>query len=242
MYEPLAQQIVLIILILLYGTVLAKLVPEKYHIYLNIFIASLAVALGISFGLDFTEMGLSLTKILPGIFVAILASIVITAGTLLISAIPILRKYFIGEDLSNASGKLIAFETAIRIPLGTALVEEVLFRGVLLGLMLSLHSTLIAILLSSIIFGLWHIFPTIKSLENNDAAAALVGKNKSKKAGSIIAVILVTTVAGIFFAWLRVISNSILAPWLVHWSINASGVLGISVAKKLQAKKVKNDK
>lgn len=235
--EALAQQIVLIVLILLYGTVLTRLVPQKYHIYLNIFIALVAIFLGLAFGLDFTKMGVSLTQILPGIFVAIAASIIITVSTLLISAIPPLRRFFIGENLASASGKLIAFETAIRIPLGTALIEEVLFRGVLLGLMLNYHGTLFALILSSLVFGLWHIFPTINQLEQNDAAAALFGKKRAHQAGSIAVIVVVTFLAGLLFGWLRIISNSILAPWIVHWSINASGVLGITIAKKLEKQK-----
>ena len=171
--EFFAQEIALVILILLYGTVLAKLVPKKYHLWLNIFIAVVAVVIGFAFNLTLEQMGLGLQHILPGIFVAIVASIVITIATLAISAIPFLRHYFLGDDLAHASGKLIAFEAAIRIPLGTALVEEILFRGVLLGLLLTQNSTLTAIVVSSVIFGLWHIFPTINTLESNNGAAAL---------------------------------------------------------------------
>ena len=234
--EFFAQEIALVILILLYGTVLAKLVPKKYHLWLNIFIAVVAVVIGFAFNLTLEQMGLGLQHILPGIFVAIVASIVITIATLAISAIPFLRHYFLGDDLAHASGKLIAFEAAIRIPLGTALVEEILFRGVLLGLLLTQNSTLTAIVVSSVIFGLWHIFPTINTLESNNGAAALNTK-KSRKAGSVIGVVIVTAVAGILFGWLRIIANSVIAPWIVHWSINASGVLGIAVARKLEQKK-----
>ena len=103
MSEPLAQQIVLIILILLYGTVLTKLVPQKFHLYLNICIACVAIILGLAFGMNFTQMGLSFTQILPGIIVSVVASIIITIATLFISAIPILRKFFLGENLAKAS-------------------------------------------------------------------------------------------------------------------------------------------
>ena len=48
---PYAQEAVLVILILLYSTVLAKSVPERLHLYLNIGIAGVAVLLGLSFGL-----------------------------------------------------------------------------------------------------------------------------------------------------------------------------------------------
>ncbi|MFO0882269.1 MAG: CPBP family intramembrane glutamic endopeptidase [Candidatus Saccharimonadales bacterium] len=232
--QTFAQELTLVVLILLYGTVLARLVPKKWHLYLNIFIGGVAIILGLAFGLTLTQMGLG--HVLPGIFVAIGASIIITIATLIISTIPVLRRFFLGDDLAHASGKLIAFEAAIRIPLGTALVEEILFRGVLLGLLLQHQSTVGSLLISSVIFGLWHIFPTINTLESNDGLSAIKAK-KARQAGSIIGAVSVTFVAGLLFGWLRIISNSIIAPWVVHWSINASGVLGIAVARKLERRK-----
>lgn len=232
-----AQEIALVLLILLYGTVLARLVPIKYHLYLNIGISAVAIIIGLAFGMNWANMGLDVAHILPGFFVAVAASAVITIGTLLIAAIPFLRHYFLGENLAQASGKLIAFEAAIRIPFGTALVEEILFRGVLLGILLMHHSTLVALAIAAVIFGLWHIFPTITSIENNDVVAKAMQDKKRRKYGSVTGVVIITAMAGMLFGWLRIIAGSILAPWLVHWSINASGVVGITVAKKLENKK-----
>jgi membrane protease YdiL (CAAX protease family) len=123
------------------------------------------------------------------------------------------------------------------VPFGTALIEEVLFRGVLLGLLLQHNSSLVAILISAIIFGLWHIFPTIAMLENNKILAKANKDLRRRKYGSIIGVVLITASAGVVFAWLRIISNSVVAPWLVHWSINSSGMLGIAIARKLEKSK-----
>lgn len=234
--EFIAQELALVILILLYGTVLARLVPKKFHLWLNISIAAVAILVGFAFNLTLNQMGLGLRHILPGIFVAVAASAIITIITLGISAIPFLRHYFLGDDLAHASGKLIAFEAAIRIPLGTALIEEILFRGVLLGLLLTHNSVIVSVVISSVIFGLWHIFPTINTLESNDGVAAIM-HSKKRKAGSVAGTVIVTFIAGLMFGWLRIIANSVIAPWLVHWSINASGVLGIAVARKLEHKK-----
>lgn len=232
-----AQELVLVILILLYGTVLARLVPIKYHLLLNIGISLVAIILGLSFGLDYSQMGLSVYSILPGIAVAFAATAIIIIGTLIISVIPPLRHYFLGNNLANASGKLIAFEAAIRIPFGTALVEEILFRGVLLGLLLVHHDSILAIVISAAIFGFWHIFPTINSLENNQVMAAKMNGQKIRITGAVMGTVLITGVAGLVFGWLRLIAGSVIAPWLVHWSINASGVLGVAVARKLEHNK-----
>ena len=235
-----AQEIVLIILILLYSTVLAKSVPAKYHLYLNISITALAILLGFSFGLNLEQMGLALNKILPGIFVAIAAVAIIVVFTSIVATIPVLRRFFLGDNLARASGKLITYEATIRVPFGTALIEEVIFRGVLLGLLLQHNSAAVAILLSAIIFGLWHIFPTIAMLENNKILAKANKDLKRRKYGSIIGVIIITASAGVVFAWLRIISNSVLAPWLVRGTINSSGMLGIAIARKLEKSKPVN--
>ena len=39
--------------------------------------------------------------------------------------------------------------------------------------------------------------------------------------------VLVTGVAGIGFCWLRIRSDSLLAPALLHWAVNGLGVLAV---------------
>lgn len=239
--QSLAQEMVLIVLILLYGTVLARLVPIKYHLLLNIGISAVAITLGLAFGLNYSDMGVSLKHILPGFLVAVAATIIIIMVTLFISVIPPLRHYFLGNNLAKASGKLIAFEAAIRIPFGTALVEEILFRGVLFGLFLVHYNAATAIIASAIIFGFWHIFPTINSLERNKVMAAKMKGLKARKTGAVMGTVIITGFAGLIFGWLRLIAGSIIAPWLVHWSINASGVIGVAVARRLEHNKNSNE-
>ena len=234
--ENIAQELSLMVLILLYGTVLARLVPRRYHMLLNLGIAMVAITLGFGFGLTPKDMGIAITTITSGILIAVAASLIILVATLIIAVIPPLRRYFLGDNLSNASGKLIAFEAGIRIPFSTALIEEVLFRGVLLGLLLSHHSSIVALLYASVVFGLWHIFPTIATLEQNDATVKAIANKKHRKYAGVVGTVIITGVAGLLFGYLRILANSIIAPWLVHWTINASGVAGIYVARKITNK------
>lgn len=236
-----AQELSLMVLILLYGTVLARLVPRKYHLLLNLGIAIVAITLGFGFGLTAKDMGISINTITSGIVIAIAASLIILVSTLIIAVIPPLRRYFLGDNLSNASGKLIAFEAGIRIPFSTALIEEVLFRGVLLGLLLSHHPTLVALLYASVVFGLWHIFPTIATLEQNDATIKAIANKKHRKYAGVAGTVVITGIAGLLFGYLRILANSIIAPWLVHWTINASGVAGIYVARKITNTDIKDE-
>ena len=108
------------------------------------------------------------------------------------------------------------FVALVRIPLGTAIFEEVAFRGVLLAAALRWLSTWRAVGLSSVVFGLWHIAPTMVALEIN---AVAVGS--AEGVATIVGAVVVTTIAGWLFCWLRVRSGSLLAPILAHVATNS---------------------
>jgi uncharacterized protein len=114
----------------------------------------------------------------------------------------------------------------VRIPLGTALFEEVLFRGVLLAGLLQLGSVAFAVAWSSIAFGLWHVAPTIVALRENDVAPRSPAGLRA-----ILGAVLVTTVAGVGFAALALVSGSLLAPFLAHWAANAFGLLAAATSQ-----------
>jgi membrane protease YdiL (CAAX protease family) len=116
-----------------------------------------------------------------------------------------------------------------RIPFITALTEELLFRSVLLGVLLVLLSVRWAVIVSAIVFGLWHVLTTVGDLGGNDATDSL---GALEQAGSVVLVVVATGVAGLLFGWLRVRSGSVIAPWLAHIAFNSStfvaGVIVVS--------------
>ena len=108
----------------------------------------------------------------------------------------------------------------------TAIPEEFAFRGVLLGSALQLWGARRASLVSSALFGLWHIEPTLHTMSGNVA----VGGSSSSTAEQVLVVVgavLVTFTAGLAFCWLRLRSESLLAPVLAHVATNG---LGLAVA------------
>lgn len=115
---------------------------------------------------------------------------IVAAGV--VAAIPALRHRV------RPSGQNLAEWIAFRIPVGTVLTEELLFRGVLDAL---------SPVASPIIFGLWHIHP-------------------ARAAGdSVVGTVAGTAFAGALFSWLRARSGSVLAPMLLHFTVNASGAV-----------------
>lgn len=229
----LAIELLLILLIVCYGALLSYALPKKTHTSLNILFAGIAVIIGGLAGLSLDTMGLRLSAVPLGVVYAAGFVLVIIAGVYVASRLPVVGHFFANESFAKASKKRLFYEAGFRVPLGTALLEEVLFRGLLLGLLLQNNSTVTALLLSSVIFGLWHIFPTVNQLEANQAAKDMVAGKRGRRLVSILTVVGTTTVAGVCFGVLRVWSGSLVTPWLVHWAINASGMLfSYAVASK----------
>jgi membrane protease YdiL (CAAX protease family) len=108
----------------------------------------------------------------------------------------------------------------------TAIPEELAFRGVLLGSALRLWSPLRASLITSALFGLWHIAPTLHTMSDNRAVSGLA----ASVGGQVLVVfgsIAVTSIAGLAFCWLRLRSRSLIAPIMAHIATNG---LALTVA------------
>jgi membrane protease YdiL (CAAX protease family) len=105
------------------------------------------------------------------------------------------------------------------------MAEELIFRGALLGLYMQRHRPWVAVAMSSAVFGVWHVLPTIDSLGTNPGAAGAADSIFLQSA-AVAFIVLATGVAGAFFSWLRLRSGSILAPWLTHAGFNSIGYLG----------------
>ena len=109
----------------------------------------------------------------------------------------------------------LAFAALVRVPLGTALLEEVGFRGVVYGLARRLGGVGWATTLSSALFGLWHVLPAMTI-----AAGAGVG------VWAVGAAILASAIAGAVLCELRRRSGSLIPCIVVHWCVNALGYVG----------------
>lgn len=214
-----AVQICLIVGILLYGIVLSRFIAPRFHFFANALASIAAICVALVLGLNFDELGIGLHVILRGLLIAVGVSAMVIVGVFIVASLPPLKHYFVlAQQMKPAR---VAYETAVRIPLSTALTEEIIFRGVLLGVLLGQYDTVLSVGICSIVFGLWHILPSLDRFRAHSSSA----KSKSKSGAYILATIGTTALAGVFFSWLRIVAGSIIAPWLTHWSINASAML-----------------
>ena len=98
--------------------------------------------------------------------------------------------------------------------------KEVL-AGALLGLLLQRGSRARAVAVSSILFGCWHVLPTLETLTLNPVGA-VVGDDPARTGGAVLAAVAVTAAAGLGFSWLRLRGDSVLAPVVAHAAVNGS--------------------
>src|SRR5215813_13955026 len=145
---------------------------------------------------------------------------------LLVAALIPATNGFLHDSRAAISGARLAYELGVSIVLLTAIPEEFAFRGVLLGSALRLWGPWRASLVTSALFGLWHIAPTLHTMSDNHefrgAAASVAGQSLL-----VLGAIAVTSAAGLVFCWLRLKSSSLIAPVMAHAATNG---LALTVA------------
>jgi uncharacterized protein len=144
----------------------------------------------------------------------------VLAALVIVAAIPATNG-FLHDSRAAISGGRVIYELAVPILIGTVIPEEFAFRGVLLGSALQLWGTWRAVLITSFLFGLWHIPTTLHTQSDNQmvrhASVAVV----------VFGAVAATSAAGVVFCWLRLRSMSLVAPALAHLGTNG---LALTVA------------
>ncbi|MEU9860590.1 type II CAAX endopeptidase family protein [Streptomyces sp. NPDC047971] len=150
-----------------------------------------------------------------------LVAVVYLAGALL----PATRTLFEDRRYAGLSGGELMFRVLVLVPVGTVLLEEIAFRGVLYGLVLRVRGTVWATAVSSLLFGLWHVLPSLRLATEKPALTTVFGSSAPGAALAVLSAVLFTAAAGVLLCELRRRSGSLLAPMGLHWAVNALGYL-----------------
>jgi membrane protease YdiL (CAAX protease family) len=210
-----------------YNVVLNRNLPDPAHVPANL--AAAGAALGFARWQGATTADLGLSPLHAGYGAAWgVAAVVPIIASVAASSAPPTRALYDDTRVTGMSAERAAYELLLRIPIGTALAEELIFRGALLGLFRRNHPTLVAVAASSTLFGLWHVAPTLESLRTNAAGRRAAGK-PAHMAASVAGVVAMTGVAGAALAALRLRSRSVLAPILAHAAINSSAFVATRI-------------
>ena len=213
-----------IVLLTAHNVVVERLAPWMY-VPACLTVTGGLVGLGAAAGLSAADMGLTLQQqqqqrpgagLLAGLAAAV---VVVTAA-----AVPRTRPLFADRRMAGVGPVGTAYRAAVRIPLGTVVLEEVAFRGVLLALLAAVVPLGWAVAVSCVLFGVWHLVPTAALLDVNRLARdrALI------LTGSVVAM----AAAGLLLCWLRLATDGVAAPAVVHVSVTATATVAAYVVQR----------
>jgi membrane protease YdiL (CAAX protease family) len=175
-------------------------------------------------GLSWQDLGLGPGTWRPGLRWAAVEIAIVGLVLAAAAALPLTREAFRDTRYRLDAGNAL-LTSLVLIPIGTVLVEEVAFRGVLWGLLRDVKGTTTATLVSSALFGLWHVLPSLGLAANNQAITGTVGTGRSAQTTTVLATVLFTALSGVVFCEVRRRSGSILASVGLHWATNGLSVL-----------------
>jgi len=216
--------LVAIFVLVTYANIVSNVVlSDAWHIPFNVGVLVVAMAIARAHQTSWTDMGLRLDRIGKGLAVGGITVAIIAIGVTIAVIVPATRELFYDDRITESTIPFLLFEAFVRVPISTALYEEVLFRGVIFGMLSRRMAPLWAALASSAMFGFWHVLPTLQTVEDNPAGGMFAGVIGLTVAS--IGAVLGTAAAGMGFTWLRWRGNSVAAPWLTHTAWNSAGII-----------------
>jgi membrane protease YdiL (CAAX protease family) len=195
--------------------------PERTRAAAGLGAAAGLTALARAAGADARDLGIDRRDLRAGLRWGLGAAVVLAGGTAVARALDRQGTAFSDARVADASRSEAATHLLVRIPFATALAEELLFRGVVLGLGLRARDRKAALAISAAAFGLWHVGAALHP-ERQRATAGVVGHRLAPTPVVVAGDVVATTIGGFAFGWLRLRSGSIAAPTIAHAALNAS--------------------
>jgi uncharacterized protein len=202
---------------------------RRRYTLLNVCATGAALAAAAASGLTATDLGLGCEELAPGLRLGSAAAVATAGGWVLIAAVPATRPALRDDRIAGLSGREVAYQALVRIPLGTVLWEETAFRGVLQAALVRVMPASAAVAVTSGVFGIWHIAPTAAALRINGLAA-----DPGRMLAGVSAGVAATAAGGVLLSWLRTRSGSLAAPTLLHVATNCGGALAAWAVARLE--------
>jgi CAAX protease family protein len=219
-----APEVAGVAVLALHNLAVHRLLTAPFDAALNLVTAAGLTALARRAGCSDEDLGIRAGDTVAGLRLGLAAATVATGGVVLGAALPATRPFFHDRRVIAAGRGEVAYHLAVRIPLATALAEELAFRGALLGLLQRRRSRAAAVGWTSLIFGASHALPTLAHYHGNPASGLVADPRRGPRI-AVLGTILSTAAAGWVFAWLRLRSRSLVAPVLAHAATNVSAYL-----------------
>lgn len=228
--------VTLVTSVLVVVNLLTNLWARQHYLLISLWATGVLLAIAWLAGISWAELGLGFggnaqTKGL--IWSAALIGVV-SVGYAVAAALPWTRKGFADARTTQMGVGRFLYHAFLRIPVGTALMEEVAFRGVLLAAMSAAWGTVWGVAVSSLLFGFWHVLP---ALEFHEASATTdrFGNGVKAKLMTVGGQVVATAAAGVGFCLVRIWSDSLLPSIALHATLNALGfALSWAFARRLR--------
>jgi membrane protease YdiL (CAAX protease family) len=207
-----------------YNLVQNLAVPERAYVPSNLVATAGLIAFARRSGLSYGEVGLGADRFRSGLALGAAVAAGVAGG---FSALSRSGRFdhWLRDERARGHGPVgAAYQAMIRFPVGTALFEEVAFRGVLDGVWRNRRDERFARALTAAAFGVWHLVPTYRLYPGMGLGT---GKRATRweRIGAAIGAAVFTGISGFGFSFLRDRSGSVAAPWLVHAAYNTGGYL-----------------
>jgi uncharacterized protein len=211
---------VAVVVTLLIGNILSnRVMPAALYVPTNLATAAVVVFIALRL---VTPHDMGWTNWAKGARWGLVVTLIGLGAYLVALITPGLTELFNDSRVDDGIPRLF-YEVFIRIPLGTVLLEEVAFRGALPAVFEKHASRLHAVVMSSVLFGLWHVLPSLSLADVNPVFEGLLGTGLAGKLGGVAIAVVGTFLVGLWLCFLRYRSGSILAPIIVHTASNAGG-------------------
>lgn len=205
--------VAIVVVLAVYNIARSSVIPGDGHFAANVAIGVVVLVAGLAAGMSRAELGIEREHLGDGLRLGGMVFAAIGAVLLVAAVVPFTSGYFEDERVDVSFSEMLV-RVLIVIPLGTVFVEEVIFRGVLHGLLRRRFEFVRAALIGAALFGLWHLFPVWNSY--GDVEPTDLGRW-----GSVLGTFAATFVAGLGFIWLRHRSDHLAAPILAHIGTNS---------------------
>lgn len=196
------------------------------YVPLNAAATGVVVATARRCGLSWSDLGLRRDSMRSGARWGGAVAAAVAGAFLVVAVVPGLRGLLDDARVRRLDLVEVVYHALVRIPIGTVLLEEVAFRGALFGALVRVSDPRRAAVVSSVVFGLWHVRPTLGLLNANDIAP-----DAAARAGMVTAAVAFTAVGGLLFCLLRVRSGSTVAPILAHVATNSFGLVASAATR-----------
>jgi membrane protease YdiL (CAAX protease family) len=216
--RPWAPAAAVVVSVLAFSNVMSnRVVPSLLYVPWNLLVA-ITIAVVARRAVSAREMGFTEWRRGAAFGLVLIAA---TALVMLVGvAMPAFRDLYEDRRVDEGLASML-YQVAVRIPFGTAVLEEVAFRAVVPALFAVRFGVLRGCVIASVLFGFWHVLPSLSLNDVNPAASEVFGTGAAGTAAAVTFAVIGTTVAGFWFCWIRYRARSILATILAHVASNS---------------------